>query len=957
MTETAASKAADPSVAPHKSIHSHDDDWIVLMWNKFRDRFLNAPPVEPVDVIKPAEPLMTPLQAPMGDAKHKTKSRPPARVLETIEEMLTSRLVIKYTAIISALIVSCVMTLSVFYIMQFRELIQENDQETRAVIEAKLKDRDRTHGEALATYAQEYFAQALADGQMRTLNQNAAQFIDNHSLIVLDIFKADGTRILSERPDGLRGAPGADRLVTSVLDWGADQDPDLVTVGARQIDVEGILQQGEQTVGYYRLVRPISNTTNMLAYIDEASALGWNRKFGRILTAILIAGGLAIALGTFAAIRIARYLSRPIQQLVVEAGHISREEFGRELAIEHHDEIGDLFAAFNEMSRNLAAGREAMRKASENEIARLEAENSNQAKSEFLANMSHEIRTPMNGVLGMAQLLNRDPLTAAQKQQVEIILRSGEALMTVINDILDFSKLQSGQLPIVSEPFVLRDMIDDVMALLGHTARNKQLELIGDMPISVPSNLIGDEGRIRQVLINIIGNALKFTNSGYVRLSVRAHASDHGADHVKIVFDVEDTGIGIAQEKLGRIFNQFEQADNTTTRQYGGTGLGLSISQQLAEAMGGEILVTSEEGQGSTFSLVLDLPKSDEATAPKSEPALGLAKKTPILIVDDLLASRNILCQQLKRFGAAPVCVSDAASAIRVMQQAYERHAFRFPLVIADHLMPQMSGLDLVRKVRSMPDIADTGFVIVSAANADQIASDYAALGVQDIIEKPYPTQRITDVIINNFAEAGLQSLKTLMSEQKVKPPMRPTETGQSSQVSVARASCCPDAQPTELADPVKYEDPAKSEDTAKATDLIQPEVNEQIRVLAADDNPINCMVLESMLKVYPLDVTIVNNGQDAVEHFKSERFDIVLMDVSMPVMSGSEAVAIIRAWETENRDARCPIIAVTAHVLQADKERFLSQGMDDHLGKPITRHEMDRILTTWTSLNAAVAA
>ena len=337
--------------------------------------------------------------------------------------------------------------------------------------------------------------------------------------------------------------------------------------------------------------------------------------------------------------------------------------------------------------------------------------------------------------------------------------------MTVINDILDFSKLQSGQLRIDPEPFELRDTIDDIMALLGHTAREKKLELIGDMPISIPSQLEGDEGRIRQILINLIGNAIKFTETGHVRLKVTSDEGSRDPAKARLRFDVEDTGIGIPQDKLARIFNQFEQADNTTTRRFGGTGLGLSISQQLAEAMGGSITVSSEFGKGSVFSFVIELPRSELDQQPKSEPEVILTERVPILIVDDLAASRNVLCQQLTRFGANPVCVEDVDKAIHVMARAQNHHGFSFPLVIVDHDMPGKTGLDLVKAVRSIPAISGTKMIIVSSESAESIADAYAEYGVQDIIEKPYPTQRITEVLTHHLSETRLQNLKQVVEQ------------------------------------------------------------------------------------------------------------------------------------------------------------------------------------------------
>ncbi|MGB3456419.1 MAG: ATP-binding protein [Litorimonas sp.] len=673
-------------------------------------------------------------------------------------EGLTSRIVVRYTLIMAGMIGLCVVVMSLFYFMQFRTIIAETDRTIQTLVTEKMQERDYMHGDSLAFRAQRDLSRALAEGDDAALSLNAGILRKNNALILLDVYDAQGRYVALSGDSGLRGA-GPFRRPPILDGTGTPR----IEVGDRHLEVEGILRHDGRQVGAFRLVRPISVTQEAVDYIREASAEARVEHVGQILTAILLAGGLAISAGTFFAIRIARRLSQPIQQLVEEAGYIGREQFGRTLPIRHRDEVGDLFAAFNEMSHALAEKRDAMQRATESEIARLEAESSSQAKSEFLANMSHEIRTPMNGVLGMAQLLGMGPLAPAQKQPVDIILRSGEALMTVINDILDFSKLQSGQLRIDPQPFELRDTVDDVMALLGHTARAKQLELVGDMPLSIPSQLVGDEGRIRQILINLIGNALKFTKDGHVCLRVRDLSS--GPERARLRLEVEDTGIGIAADKLARIFNQFEQADNTTTRRYGGTGLGLTISQQLAGLMGGEISVASTPGEGSVFAFEIELERADVGRPAKSEPTRALPDGTPILVVDDFEHTRNVLCQQLTRLGARPICVPDAGRAVSALKRAKEVHDFRFPLVVTDHLMPGRTGLDLVAEVRATREIADTPFVVLTATSAAAVAEDYAALGVADVVEKPYPTQRLIDVLMTHLADGGVRQLKALAQE------------------------------------------------------------------------------------------------------------------------------------------------------------------------------------------------
>jgi CheY-like chemotaxis protein len=281
--------------------------------------------------------------------------------------------------------------------------------------------------------------------------------------------------------------------------------------------------------------------------------------------------------------------------------------------------------------------------------------------------------------------------------------------------------------------------------------------------------VVGDEGRVRQILLNLVGNALKFTEAGHVRLAVSCEETARGPEGptaVRLRFDIEDTGIGIAPDKLATIFNQFEQADNTTTRRFGGTGLGLSISRQLAEAMGGTITVASIVGNGSVFSFQVDMPVADVSVSAKSEPTLGLPSGTPILVVDDHEATRAVLAEQLERFGAKPVCVPSASAALSAMKRAHDVHNFRFPLVVTDHDMPGLTGLDLVERVRATPELHDTPFVIATTSPSNLIADAYARLGVVDILEKPYPTQRMTEVVLNHLAETQLSALKTIAQTQ-----------------------------------------------------------------------------------------------------------------------------------------------------------------------------------------------
>lgn len=839
-----------------------------------------------------------------------------------------SRLGLKYMAIIVALIVASIMTVSVIFFTQIDAVTKQTEQVSFDLVAEQYKAQDRKKVKDLSGQAAAKIEAPLLQYDFLGLEKWAKDFGEDEGVASLEIFDQSGVLIsagaFAERTRSVSFQNAIDQIARQPNALNLKQADNQV-VATRLITYKG------QLIGGFRLALPASDLSAAIADAEQVLADMRRASRRRLLLVMMCAIAIAIALAVMTASIAARHLTRPIKRLVVEADHISNENFGREVTTSRRDEIGDLYNAFQTMSLKLEQGRAAQRDANRNEIARLEAEQSSQAKSEFLANMSHEIRTPMNGMLGMVQLLSSTALTPSQKQQVDIIKRSGDALLTVINDVLEFSKLQSGELRIAKQPFNLRNTVEDVMALLGHTAREKDLELLGDMPVEVPEHLIGDEGRVRQILINLIGNALKFTETGYVKLTIRKMDPVLKSHCVRVSFEIEDTGIGIAKEKLDRVFNQFEQADNTTTRRFGGTGLGLSISQQLAKAMGGTISVKSELGQGSTFRFEIEVEDSSEGGVSVSEPTHRLSQKTPILVVDDLHASRDVLSQQLRRIGAHPICVPDARTAISLMNRAQSDHGFRFPLVISDHAMPDMSGLDLVAAVRKTPALSDTRFVILTSACADKLVSGYAKNGVSIIIEKPFPTRRLTDVIFSQLSEVGLHELQDY------------TLTDRATQIQDTRND--PNFAMIQPVISNSEEPPAVKNDPSK------------LRILAADDNAINRMVLESMLKDQNVSLKMVENGQEAIAAFKAAHYDLVLMDVSMPVMNGPDAVGHIRVYEAEAGLAPCPIIAVTAHVLPHDRDRFLGAGMDDHLSKPLLQGALDAMIAKWTFNRSAEAA
>lgn len=372
------------------------------------------------------------------------------------------------------------------------------------------------------------------------------------------------------------------------------------------------------------------------------------------------------------------------------------------------------------------------------------AKSAERAKSQFLANMSHEVRTPMNGILGMTELLGQCELSAQQKDFVGIIQRSGDALLTIINDILDFSKIEAGQLIIDPAPFDMKDCIEDVMALLAPKVAESGIDLLLRIQPNLPETYLGDAGRIRQILTNLIGNAVKFTAQGHVYIEVSGSVENHMAS---LTISVKDTGIGIAPEKLGKVFDKFNQADASTTRIYGGTGLGLNIARELVELMGGELKVTSEVGKGSNFYFTLDLPYQETTKTPQQEDAdiSGLR----VLVVDDNEINRMILTEQLKHLGCKSVAVESVRLGIAFLHKAAEKNV-NLDLIITDYQMPELNGEDFVRMIKKTPNLQDIPAIMLSSVNKSELISSMTDLGIDAFLTKPTRAS----ALINTIAKA-----------------------------------------------------------------------------------------------------------------------------------------------------------------------------------------------------------
>ncbi|WP_051881591.1 hybrid sensor histidine kinase/response regulator [Parvularcula oceani] len=590
-------------------------------------------------------------------------------------------------------------------------------------------------------------------------------------------------------------------------------------------------------------------------------------------------GGLPIALlAFFGAYLVARSITKPLEQLSRAAGRIAEDDFDITFPANGSEETQRLSQTLSRMVRSLQVARLKAERA-----AKL-AKDASRAKSDFLANMSHEIRTPMNGVIGVAEILLETDLDEKQRELAKIMLSSGSALVTIINDILDFSKIEAGKMTIAPEPFDLRSSVQDVMTLMATRAQEKDVELIVEYQSDLPQAFIGDGGRIRQIVTNLVGNAVKFTDRGHVAARVTGTVKNRVA---AVRIEVEDTGIGIPAGLQERMFEKFEQADNTSTRRYQGTGIGLSISRSLTELMGGRIGVRSQVGKGSCFTVELPLPVDPDAAASITDQALPALRGLAVLVVDDNSYNRRIVADHTRRWGMRVTAAGGAEEASRAFAESGP-----FDLVITDFNMPHTDGIEMMDLLTERHGYEGPAIMLSSLSHRGE-ANKAAGRRFSAWLTKPVRASQLMDAVASALYRESIRKAQATTS-------------------AVAAA------------DQPRYD------------------------IIVAEDNVVNQMVIKTMLAGLGAEVRLANTGLEALEAYRQQKPDLILMDVSMPEMDGLEATRELRKIEGGSGASPCPVIAATAHVMDEDRAACLAAGMDGIVNKPIKKDALKGVLATW---------